>query len=82
MKLTLIAIAGFMAVAAPVFANEPVVVNYYIKQVDAEAGQFQTLKDFNFYVNGKEAKYTNDNYKSPKLFMDKDEVNNLYKKAK
>lgn len=81
MKLTFIALAGIMAIAAPVFAEDGQKTKYYIKQVDAEAGQFQTLKDFTFYVNGIEAKYKNDSYKAPKLFMEKDEVNNFYKKA-
>lgn len=81
MKLTFIALAGIMATAAPVFAEDGQKTKYYIKQVDAEAGQFQTLKDFTFYINGKEAKYKNDSYETPKLFMEKDEVNNFYKKA-
>lgn len=44
MKLTLIAIAGFMAVAAPVFANEPVVVNYKIK-IDKDENFEEQLKN-------------------------------------
>ena len=49
MKAAIIVIAGIMATAGPVFADESDKINYLIKYVSSDKAKDQVLKDFNMY---------------------------------
>ena len=82
MKSGIIVIAGIMAIAAPVFADEHDRTNYLIKYVNSDKAKDQVLREFNMYDVKESDKFVDDLFKSPKLFIKEGEDKNLYKKAK
>jgi hypothetical protein len=82
MKTAIIVIAGIMATAGPVFADEGDKINYLIKYVSSDKAKDQVLKDFNMYDIKDSSKYKNDLFKTPKLTIIDGEDKDLYKKAK
>jgi hypothetical protein len=81
MKLTFAVIAAVMASAAPVMAQQEPEIKYHIKYIDSTNDMHNDLKDFNMQRDDKSAKYKNDSYTTPKLFIEEMEINNFFKKA-
>ena len=81
MKAAIIVIASVMAMAGPVFADEPDEINYKIRFIDSKSEKNQVLREFNLYDMKKTNKYKNDFFTTPKLAIEKEEVNNSYRKA-
>ena len=82
MKTAIIVIAGIMATAGPVFADESDKINYLIKYVSSDKAKDQVLKDFNMYDIKESSKYKNDLFKTPELTIIDGDDKDLYKKAK
>ena len=82
MKAAIIVVAGIMAIAGPVFAQEATGMNYPINYTSSEKEKEQILKHFKMYEPNASSKYKNDMFDAPELTITEGEESNFYKKAK
>lgn len=83
MKAGIIIIAGIMAMAGPVFAENPEEINYKIRYEIPGDMEHQILKEFNLYSKDGTKVYKNNNFNNPKMIIKEEEkLQSLYKKAK
>tara|TARA_R100001082_G_C4352550_1_gene155252 strand:+ start:54 stop:305 length:252 start_codon:yes stop_codon:yes gene_type:complete len=83
MKAAIIVIAGIMATAGPVFAEEPEEIKYKIRYETPTDMEHQVLKEFKLYSEEGAKVYKNNYFNNPKMIIKKEEeLKDSYRKTK